>query len=157
AEKRFLESVGIPVPPWRPVTSRADLDRAVGELGCPAVLKTRRLGYDGKGQHVIQAPADVERAWPRLGARPLILARFVRFDRELSIIAVRGRDGATACYPLVENLHSDGILRRSLAPAPRVPAALQARAEAHAGSVLDALGYVGVLTIELFQVGERLL
>jgi 5-(carboxyamino)imidazole ribonucleotide synthase len=156
-EKRFLESVGIPVPSWRPVASRADLDRAVGELGCPAVLKTRRFGYDGKGQHVIQAPADLERAWARLGGPPLVLESFVRFDRELSILAVRGRDGAAACYPLVENLHGDGILRRSLAPAPRVTPALQERAEAHARAVLDALGYVGVLAIELFQVGDRLL
>ena len=134
-EKRFLESAGIPVSPWRPVASRADLERALGQLGYPAVLKTRRLGYDGKGQHVIQTPADVERAWARLGERPLVLETFVRFDRELSILAVRGRDGATTCYPLVENLHVDGILRRSLAPAPRMAATLHARAEAHALSL----------------------
>jgi 5-(carboxyamino)imidazole ribonucleotide synthase len=156
-EKRFLESLGIPVPPWRPVASRVDLDRAVMELGCPAVLKTRRLGYDGKGQHVIEGPADIEPAWARLGGAALVLEAFVRFDRELSILAVRGPDGATACYPLVENLHVGGILRRSLAPASGVAPALQERAEAHARRVLEALGYVGVLAIELFQVGDRLL
>jgi 5-(carboxyamino)imidazole ribonucleotide synthase len=156
-EKQFFESVDIPVPSWCAVASLADLDRAVAELGCPAVLKTRRLGYDGKGQEVIREPGEVERAWARLGGVPLVLEAFVRFDRELSILAVRGRDGATACYPLVENLHAGGILRRSLGPAPGVLSEVQARAESHARRVLDALAYVGVLAIELFQVGDRLL
>jgi 5-(carboxyamino)imidazole ribonucleotide synthase len=156
-EKQFLESAGVPVAPWRPVGSRVELDRALSELGCPAVLKTRRLGYDGKGQQVIREPAEGERAWMRLGAAPLILEGFVRFDRELSILAVRGQDGATACYPLVENLHAGGILRRSLAPAPAVSPVLQTEAEGHARRVLETLGYVGVLAIELFQVGDRLL
>jgi 5-(carboxyamino)imidazole ribonucleotide synthase len=156
-EKRFLESAGVPVAPWRPVASLAELDRAVAELGCPAVLKTRRLGYDGKGQHVIQEPVDVGRAWAALGHAPLVLESFVRFDRELSILAVRGQDGATACYPLVENLHAGGILRRSLAPASGVAPTLQARAEEHARRVLETLDYVGVLAIELFQVGDQLL
>jgi 5-(carboxyamino)imidazole ribonucleotide synthase len=157
AEKRFLESVGVPVPPWRPVGSLAELARAVADLGCPAVLKTRRFGYDGKGQYLIETPRDVERAWAQLGAAPLVLESFVRFDRELSVLAVRGRDGATACYPLVENLHRGGILRRSLAPVEGIPPALQARAEDHAGRVLETLDYVGMLAIELFQVGDRLL
>jgi 5-(carboxyamino)imidazole ribonucleotide synthase len=156
-EKQFLESAGVPVVPWRPVGSRAELDRALAELGCPAVLKTRRLGYDGKGQRVIGDPAEGEGAWARLGDAPLILEGFVRFDRELSILAVRDQDGATACYPLVENLHAGGILRRSLAPAPAVSSALQTEAEGHARRVLATLGYVGVLAIELFQVGDRLL
>jgi 5-(carboxyamino)imidazole ribonucleotide synthase len=156
-EKRFLESVDIPLAPWRPVSSRADLGRAAAELGLPAVLKTRHLGYDGKGQHLIEGPADVELAWARLGGVPLVLEGFVRFDRELSILAVRGRDGRTAAYPLVENLHAGGILRRSLVPAPGVTPALQDRAEEHARRVLDTLDYVGVLAIELFQVGDRLL
>jgi 5-(carboxyamino)imidazole ribonucleotide synthase len=157
AEKMCFASVGVPVAPWRAVDDRAGLDRALGELGCPAVLKTRRLGYDGKGQAVIAARGDADAAWVRLGGRPLVLEAFVRFDRELSILGVRGREGDTAFYPLVENHHAGGILRRSLAPAPAVTPALQALAEAHARRVLDALGYVGVLAIELFQVGERLL
>src|SRR5262245_18296952 len=119
-EKQFLESVDVPVAPWRSVSSRGELDRAVVDLGCPAVLKTRRLGYDGKGQQVIDTPADVAGAWARLRDAPLILEGFVRFDRELSVIAVRGQDGTTACYPLVENLYAGGILSRSLAPASRV-------------------------------------
>jgi 5-(carboxyamino)imidazole ribonucleotide synthase len=157
AEKRFLQSVEVPVPPWRSVASEADLTRAVAELGCPAVLKTRRLGYDGKGQQVIRNPGEVAAAWGRLGGAPLVLEGFVRFDRELSILAVRGRNGGTTAYPLVENLHVEGILRRSLAPAPGVSSALQAQAESYARRVLDTLAYVGVLAIELFQVGDRLL
>jgi 5-(carboxyamino)imidazole ribonucleotide synthase len=157
AEKRFFESVDLPVAPWRPVESAPELSRAVAELGCPAVLKTRRLGYDGKGQELIREPGDVAGAWARLRGVSLVLEGFVRFDRELSILAVRGRDGATACYPLVENLHVGGILRRSLAPAPGASSPIQARAEAHARRVLDALDYVGVLAIELFQVGDHLL
>jgi 5-(carboxyamino)imidazole ribonucleotide synthase len=157
AEKEFFESVDIPVPPWRPVASLTDLRRAVAELGCPAVLKTRRLGYDGKGQEVIRERGEVEGVWARLGGVPLALEAFVPFDRELSILAVRGQDGATACYPLVENLHARGILRRSLAPAPDVSPALQARAEFYARRILEKLGYVGVLAAELFQVGDRLL
>jgi 5-(carboxyamino)imidazole ribonucleotide synthase len=157
AEKRFLESVGVPVAAWRPVETLGQLTRAVAELGCPAVLKTRRLGYDGKGQHVIETRADVERAWARLGGAPLVLESFVHFDRELSILAVRAQDGEIACYPLVENLHRGGILRRSLAPAEEVPPALQGRAEAHARRALETLDYAGVVAIELFQVGDRLL
>jgi 5-(carboxyamino)imidazole ribonucleotide synthase len=156
-EKQFLEFAGVPVAPWRPIGSRVELTRALAELGCPAVLKTRRLGYDGKGQHVIHEATEVEEAWARLGAAPLILEGFVRFDRELSILAARGQDGATVCYPLVENLHADGILRRSAAPAPGVSPTLQAVAEGHARRVLETLDYVGVLAIELFQVGDRLL
>jgi 5-(carboxyamino)imidazole ribonucleotide synthase len=156
-EKAFFESAGIPVAPWRPVATRAELGRALDALGCPAVLKTRRLGYDGKGQHVIRVPGDADRAWAGLGGAPAILEGFVRFDRELSVLAVRGQGGATACYPLVENRHADGILRRSLAPAPGAAPALQTEAEGHARRVLDALGYVGVLAIELFEADGRLL
>jgi 5-(carboxyamino)imidazole ribonucleotide synthase len=123
----------------------------------PAVLKTRRLGYDGKGQAVIRDPLLAEDAWRSIGGMPSIVEGFVGFDRELSIVVARGRDGAFASYPLVENMHRDGILRRTRAPAPGVTGALEATAEAHARSVMDELGYVGVLAIELFQVGETLL
>ena len=157
AEKRCFAGLGIPVPPFAPVDTRAELDAALGQLGYPAVLKTRRLGYDGKGQRVLRAPGDVESAWRALGGVPLILEGFVAFRRELSVLAVRGRDGATACYPLVENHHRDGILRVSVAPAPDLPPALQREAEAHAGRLLDALGYVGVLALELFEAGDGLL
>jgi 5-(carboxyamino)imidazole ribonucleotide synthase len=157
AEKTLFGELGIPVAPFARVDTRADLEAAVGRLGLPAVLKTRRLGYDGKGQAVLREPGDVEAAWARLGDVPLLLEGFVRFERELSVLAARGRDGQTAFYPLVENHHRDGILRKSLAPAPGLTPDLTAQAESHAARVLDALGYAGVLAIELFQEGGRLL
>jgi 5-(carboxyamino)imidazole ribonucleotide synthase len=122
------------------------------------VLKTRRGGYDGKGQHVLREAADLDVAWTELGdAGPLILETLVPFDRELSVIAVRGLDGEVACWPLVENRHELGILRLSRAPASGVDDALQARAEQLASRLLDDLEHVGVLTVELFQVGDTLL
>ncbi len=156
-EKTFFQRLGIPVPPFRSVDSRADLDAALSAIGLPAVLKTRRFGYDGKGQCVLRTAADVDAAWQLLGGRPLIVEQLVPFDRELSILAVRGRDGVTACYPLVENEHRQGILYRSTAPAPGLTPDLQAQAERHATAALDALEYVGVLAIEFFAVGPKLL
>src|SRR5262249_14141015 len=123
----------------------------------PAVLKTRRLGYDGKGQVVMRAPADVAAAWRALGGVPLILEGFVAFDRELSQIAVRGRDGSVALYPLVENPDRDGILRLTLAPAPDLTSGLTKLAGDAICAVMEHLGYVGVLAIEFFQKGEALL
>jgi 5-(carboxyamino)imidazole ribonucleotide synthase len=157
AEKTFFRDRGIPTPPFAAVETRAEFDRAVREVGLPAVLKTRRFGYDGKGQAVLRTPADAEEAWETLGGRPLILEGFVPFGRELSIVAVRGRGGESAFYPLVENAHREGMLRRTLAPAPGLTADLQRQAEGHARRVLDDLGYVGVLAIEWFEVGGRLL
>jgi len=157
AEKTLFRELGIETPPFATVDSRADLEEAVARIGLPAVLKTRRLGYDGKGQFVLRSAADLDEAWKALGGVPLILEGFVAFDRELSIIAVRGRNGETAFYPLTENHHEGGILRLSLAPAPRLDPALQATAEEYARRVLDRLGYVGVLAIELFQRGGDLL
>ena len=124
-------------------------------IGLPAVLKTRRLGYDGKGQAVIHDPLLAEDAWRAIGELPSILERFVAFDRELSILGVRDRNGSTAFYPLVENHHRDGILRWSIAPAPDLTSELQSRAETYARLVMDRLDYVGVLAIELFQMGGR--
>ncbi len=155
AEKRFFQQLAIPTAPFAAVDTRADLDAALDAIGLPAVLKTRRLGYDGKGQVVLRQREDVEQAWAMLGGQPLILEGFVPFVRELSILAVRGRDGATACYPLIENTHRDGILRRSVAPAPELDPQLQALAESYATRALDALGYVGVLAIELFQTEHQ--
>ena len=157
AEKEFFRALGIPTPPFAAVESRDDFDTALRDLGLPAVLKTRRFGYDGKGQAVLRSPLNVESAWQRLGARSLILEGFVPFDRELSTIAVRGRDGAVATYPLIENVHRDGILHRSLAPAADAAEELAERAAEYATRVLEELDYVGVLTIEWFQDGARLL
>ena len=156
-EKELCRRLGIGTPEFVPVDDRADLERAVKELGAPAVLKTRRGGYDGKGQVLLHEPQDVGHAWSALGGVRLILEAHVPFDRELSVLAVRGRDGATACWPLVENHHAGGILRRSLAPAPGLDARTQLAGERLAGMLLDELEYVGVLAVELFDVHGELL
>jgi len=156
-EKELCRRLGIATPAYVTVDDRAVLDRAVKELGFPAVLKTRRGGYDGKGQVVLHAPEDVERAWLELGGVPLVLEAHVPFDREVSVLAVRDHDGATYCWPLVENHHAGGILRRSIAPAPGLLPSMQAAGELLAGKLLDELGYVGVLAVELFEVGGELL
>jgi len=153
AEKTLFRELGIPVPPFADVPDRAALDAAVAAIGTPCILKTRRLGYDGKGQFRIKSPADVAAAWDALGAQAatvgLILEGFVAFERELSVVAVRGRDGAFRTWPLTENWHVDGVLSASLAPA-RTDADLQARAIAHARALAEALDYVGVFALELF-------
>ena len=156
-EKALLQELGVPVPPFVAVDSRADLYQAVAALGLPAVLKTRRMGYDGKGQAVLRTPEDLPRAWEALGGTPLILEGFVPFTREVSLISVRGRNGEIRFYPLVENHHREGILRLSLAPAPGPIAELQAEAEGHATRVLERLNYVGVLAIEFFERDGHLL
>lgn len=157
AEKEFFQSLGIPTPPFAAIDSRNDFDSAIRAIGLPAVLKTRRFGYDGKGQAVLRTPGEAELAWSRLGGRPLILEGFIPFDRELSTIAVRGRDGVVVAYPLIENTHRDGILHRSVAPAGEAAEELAERAAEYAARVLESLDYVGVLTIEWFQDGPRLL
>ena len=156
SEKRRFEAVGLPVPPYAPVTSIEELVAALDAIGTPAVLKTRRLGYDGKGQIVIHDRARADDAWRAVGEVPSLLEAFVAFDRELSIVAARGRDGTIACYPLVQNQHRDGILRLTHAPAPDLTQELETRAEGHVHALLDDLAYVGVLAVELFQVGEDL-
>lgn len=156
-EKQVFEALEIPTADFVPVDERGDLDTGVVRVGLPAVLKTRRLGYDGKGQVVIRSHAELDEAWARLGGRPLILERFVRFSRELSIVGVRGRDGATAFYPLAENEHRGGILHMTLAPAPVRTESLQDRAEAYARGLMERLEYVGVMALELFQEGDELL
>lgn len=156
-EKEFFRSLGIPTPPFAAVDTREALEEAVAALGLPAVLKTRRFGYDGKGQAVLRKAEDVELAWKELGpAGALILEGFVPFEREVSIIAARGRDGATVFYPVVQNEHPGGILGRTLAPAPDLTEAQQQAAEQYARAILERLDYVGVLALELFQCGGEL-
>jgi len=157
SEKSLFQKRAIATTEFSPVNSPADLDNAVCKLGLPAVLKTCRLGYDGKGQWVLRTHEEVEHAKKEIPSAPLVLEKFVNFSRELSILAVRSRSGEIAFYPLVENHHRGGILRLSLAPAPRLAAALQREAENSARSVLEALDYVGVLAIELFECDGRLL
>jgi 5-(carboxyamino)imidazole ribonucleotide synthase len=157
AEKSCFRQLGIGTAPFEAVNDLADLKRAVDSLGLPAVLKTRRLGYDGKGQFVLQRTEDIELAWATVGQAPSILEGFVRFERELSLLAVRGRAGETAFYPLVENHHQHGILRKTLAPAPALTTDLQAAAEAYATRILEHLDYVGVLALEFFEIQGALL
>jgi 5-(carboxyamino)imidazole ribonucleotide synthase len=157
AEKRCFQRLGIPTPPFAAVETLADLHLAVNQIGLPAVLKTRRFGYDGKGQVILRTPADLEPAHRALAGVPLILEGFVPFDREVSLLIVRGRAGQSVCYPLVQNVHYLGILRESVAPAPETPSALQALAEDYGRRVAEALDYVGVLAIEFFQVGQQLI
>jgi 5-(carboxyamino)imidazole ribonucleotide synthase len=156
-EKSFFATQDIPTPPFEEVGTRRELDTAVAKMGLPAVLKTRRFGYDGKGQAILRSVEDLEAAWQAMGGQPLILEGFVHFERELSILAVRALDKSTVFYPLVENHHREGILRLSLAPAPNLTPGLQQGAESYATRVLNALDYVGVLAIELFQVEGRLM
>jgi 5-(carboxyamino)imidazole ribonucleotide synthase len=157
SEKETFQSLGIATAPFRAVDDRASLDTAIGELGFPAVLKTRRGGYDGKGQAVLHTSGTVEDAWHALGGVPLLLEGFVAFQRELSIIAARGHDSAIASWPVVENTHEAGILRLTRAPAPRLDASLQTRAEACIVPLLESLDYVGVACVELFDVDGELL
>ncbi len=156
AEKRLFERVGLRTAAFAPVDSLDDLEPALAAVGTPAVLKTRRLGYDGKGQTVIRDPLLAEDAWRSVGEVPSIAEAFVDFDREVSIVGARGRDGSVAVYPLVENDHREGILRVTRAPAPGLTPDLQARADVLVRAVMGTLDYVGVLAIELFQVGEEL-
>jgi 5-(carboxyamino)imidazole ribonucleotide synthase len=153
-EKETFRALGIPVAPTRPVSTRGELDAAVVELGLPAVLKTRRFGYDGKGQVVIRSAAGIDEAWEALGGRPLVLEAFVDFSRELSLVVARSVSGETRAWPLSENVHRRGILRTSRVPA--ASAARQAEAEAHGVALLDHLGYVGVLAVEFFETGAGL-
>ena len=160
AEKTLFRELGIPVPEFADIDSRAALDAAVVRLGTPCILKTRRLGYDGKGQFRIKAAADLDAAWDALGAQAgtvgLILESFVAFEREMSVVAVRGQDGEFRAWPLTENWHVDGVLSASLAPA-RVDDAMSAVAMSHARKLADALDYVGVFALELFcRDGELL-
>ena len=148
-EKSLFRELGIPTPAFADIQSQADLDAAVASIGLPAVLKTRTLGYDGKGQKVLRSAADVAGAFAELGSVPCLLEGFVPFTGEVSLVAVRGRDGETAFYPLVHNTHETGILRLSVASSNHP---LQKLAEDYVGRVLDKLDYVGVLAFEFFEV-----
>jgi 5-(carboxyamino)imidazole ribonucleotide synthase len=160
AEKTLFRELGIPVAPFAAISSRAELDVALESIGAPAILKTRRLGYDGKGQFRLKSADDADAAWAALGAQAatvgLILEGFIAFERELSMVAMRGRDGEFRAWPLTENWHVDGVLSASLAPA-KVDAAMAEKASAHARRLADALEYVGVFALELFcRDGELL-
>ncbi|MBB3611162.1 5-(carboxyamino)imidazole ribonucleotide synthase [Rhizobium sp. BK602] len=153
-EKRFINGCGIPTARFHAVDSQVDLEKALADFGGQGVLKTRRLGYDGKGQRVYRSAADsAEGGFEALGGVPLILESFVSFEREISIIAARGLDGSIACYDPAENVHRDGILHTSTLPA-SISAATAAAAREAAEKILAALGYVGVIGIEFFALAD---
>jgi 5-(carboxyamino)imidazole ribonucleotide synthase len=154
-EKRSFELLGIPTTRYAAVDSRETLALAVQAIGLPGVLKTRRLGYDGKGQVVLRKPSDLDRAWEALGKAPLLYENLVPFDAEVSVIAVRGLDGAVVFYPLNLNVHRDGILRLTRAPYGNV--ALTRQAHRAARKLLEHFQYVGVLTIEFFVKRGKLI
>ncbi|MDD0842437.1 5-(carboxyamino)imidazole ribonucleotide synthase [Pseudomonas sp. Gutcm_11s] len=148
-EKSMFKDLGIPTPAFADIQSQADLDAAVASIGLPAVMKTRTLGYDGKGQKVLRKAEDVVGAFAELGSVPCILEGFVPFTGEVSLVAVRARDGETRFYPLVHNRHDSGVLALSIASTAHP---LQALAEDYVGRVLKQLDYVGVLAFEFFEV-----
>ncbi|WP_313459828.1 5-(carboxyamino)imidazole ribonucleotide synthase [Stenotrophomonas sp.] len=160
SEKTLFRELGIPLPPFADIRSRDELAARVGEFGLPCILKTRRLGYDGKGQFRLRSEADIDAAWAALGAQVertgLILEGFVAFDREVSVVAVRGRDGEFRAWPVTGNWHVDGVLSVSLAPAVLSPVQQQA-AIGYARTLAERLDYVGVFALELFCRGDELL
>ena len=151
AEKNFLIDFGIGTAPFAEIGSEVDVSVAVVQIEPPAVLKTRRLGYDGKGQVVVRGDGDAAAAWKELGEVPAILEGFIEFEREISVIAARGRDGSFAAYDPIENIHREHILHRSLVPAALSPAVAK-EAVGIAKKIADELSYVGVLTVEMFVV-----
>lgn len=160
SEKTLFREIGLDTADFAAVSTREDLIAAVAKLGLPAILKTRRLGYDGKGQFRLRATADIDAAWQALGpqASPhgLVLETFVAFTRELSVVAVRSRDGDFRAWPLTRNWHAEGILSLSLAPVEVAPG-LEAQALARARALAERLDYVGVFALELFECEGRLL
>jgi 5-(carboxyamino)imidazole ribonucleotide synthase len=153
-EKTFLAKAGLPLTPFRRVSSLDELTEAARELGLPAILKTADFGYDGKGQHRIVSPADFEAAWQTVLQRESVLEALVDFEREISVVAARGENGEFIHYGAIENRHCNGILHTSLAPA-RVPEAIARRAVDITRTVLEKLGVVGVLGVEFFVTKDR--
>jgi 5-(carboxyamino)imidazole ribonucleotide synthase len=152
-EKEFISGLAVATAPFAPVGSPAELRDAVSHLRLPAVLKTRRLGYDGKGQKMIGANDDPAAAWAALGEVPAILEGFIAFEREVSVVAARGREARIECYDVTENEHRDHILKFSRVPAMVTPA-VAAQARRIAEAIVSAFNYVGVLAVEMFVVRE---
>ena len=154
AEKRFVEALGGQPAAWAAVDSLADLDAAIALLGCPCVLKTRRLGYDGKGQARLTTPGDAAAAWAAIGGQPAILEAWVDFSHEFSVLLARGQDGEVVTWAVPHNSHQGGILDTSRVPAPPEIAVHAAAATALAIRVAEALEHVGVLTLEFFATPD---
>jgi 5-(carboxyamino)imidazole ribonucleotide synthase len=149
AEKDFVTRLGIGTAAYADVSSTSSLREAIARIGLPAVIKTRRFGYDGKGQAIIREGDDPARIWSELGTKSAILEAFVPFEREISVIAARSADGAVECFDVTENEHRDHILKISRAPA-AIPDALAQEARSIASRIATALNYVGVLAVEMF-------
>ena len=150
AEKSFVEKAGGRPAPWRAIDEAEDIAAAVEALGLPLVLKTRRDGYDGKGQAWLRTEADIAGAWDALGRKPLVAEQAIRFETEFSVVLARGADGTLAFFDSTRNLHEDGILRRSELPAGQLIESQAAEARRQAGAIAERLGHVGVLTVEFF-------
>ena len=152
-EKSFLNTAGAPTVAFAAAADLASLRQAIETIGTPCLIKTRREGYDGKGQTWVEQPGDAAAAFERVGCKPVIVEAPAAFRRELSVIAARGRSGEIALYPLGENHHEGGILRRTLAPA-EVASGVRAQAERIAARILEGLDYIGVLAVELFELED---
>jgi 5-(carboxyamino)imidazole ribonucleotide synthase len=155
SEKQLFGQLGIPTAAYAAVDSLEDLGQAAGKLGFPCLLKTRRLGYDGKGQYLLRGEGDLVPAWESLGGTPLILEQFVHFDYEVSQIAARSTRGEAAYYPLARNVHKDGILHYSIAP--WADPELAARAREYLERLMTHFSYAGILTVEFFVCGRKLI
>ncbi|MBL9120378.1 MAG: 5-(carboxyamino)imidazole ribonucleotide synthase [Phycisphaerae bacterium] len=156
AEKDFFRECGVPVQKYRAVGTEEELDAAIRDVGVPGVLKTRRLGYDGKGQVVIREGSSAAAAWASLAHVPCIYEAFVPFEREVSIVATRGRGGSFVAHPLIRNVHREGILRVSIAPDPDANHALRRAAEGYVRAIAEQLNHVGTLAVEFFVTREGL-
>jgi 5-(carboxyamino)imidazole ribonucleotide synthase len=157
AEKDLFTELDIPTAPYARVAAQHDLSDALAKTGLPAVVKTRRLGYDGRGQMVCRSEEQLHAAWQHFGGVPLLCEQWIPFDREVSIVAVRSGGGEIRCYPAGENVHHEGILLSTEVPAPHMSAPLQATAATCVRRIMEALDYIGVLALELFQHGDSLL
>jgi len=155
-QKEFFKSIGVPVTPFVRVSKVSDVEKAVKELGFPGVFKTSRWGYDGKGQKIIRNPSELSKVWQELGSQELVYERWMNFEREVSLIAVRSKKGDWGFYPLTQNFHRNGILRWSLALARQLNPSLQVTAENYAKKIGNAFEYEGVFVLEFFQVGDDL-
>ncbi len=155
-EKEFVAALGIPTARFAAVDDAAALAPAVARIGLPAIVKTRRFGYDGKGQMLLRETPDFGAVWREIGAQPSIVESFVPFMCEVSVVAARDRAGSVVCYDVCENEHRDHVLKSTRVPS-RLSPALAREACAIAGRIADALGYVGVLAVEMFVVAETVL
>ncbi len=155
-EKDFLTSLGLNCAPYTKIETTEDLAKAIASVGTPSILKTRRFGYDGKGQVRLKTEADAQKAWEELGMTPCVLEGFVGFSNEVSVIGARSQSGEVVCFDPGENIHRDGILHSTTIPA-RLTLAQKTDAVILTGKILNALDYVGVMGVEIFVTAQKLM